>query len=77
MPKVTMVFTIADGSKGLARRLPREVGETSILLRELMMDALRHVPGGYFCREQPGDLKYMVVFATPKVCPVQLISNVR
>eukprot|EP00775_Hariotina_reticulata_P001620 gene1620-1960_t len=30
------------------------------------MEALRFVPGGYLCRMQEGDLKYMLAFASAR-----------
>jgi len=36
-------------------------------VRACLHKALCSVPGGYMCREQEADLKYMVVFFEPQV----------
>ena len=41
--------------------------EVHQLLSRCIRETLRVIRGGYLCREQPGDLKYMVVFGSPQV----------
>jgi hypothetical protein len=41
--------------------------EVHMLCSRTIKETLRVMPEGYLCREQPGDLKYMVAFASPKV----------
>lgn len=38
-----------------------------VSISEVLRAALRRVPGGYLCREQEGDLKYMLAFVDEQV----------
>lgn len=38
------------------------------MIVETLKDALRAVNGGYLCRDQKMELKYMVAFYDPQVC---------
>ena len=37
------------------------------VIAQCIHNTLRQIPGGYLCRLQDGDLKYMVCFASAKV----------
>ncbi|KAI8476209.1 MAG: hypothetical protein J3K34DRAFT_271511 [Monoraphidium minutum] len=63
LPPVTMVFAAVEGAKALSRaRRDPELRALALLLRSTLRAALECVPGGYLCREQEGDLKYMLAF---------------
>jgi hypothetical protein len=63
MPAVTVVFASVEGAKSLLRwRRGTDNHVVSRLLRRVMLAALDAVPGSYLCREQEGDLKYMLAF---------------
>jgi hypothetical protein len=65
MPPVTVVFASVEGAKGLLRwRRGGESHSVAHLLRLTMLAALDAVPGGYLCREQEGELKYMLAFSS-------------
>jgi hypothetical protein len=57
LPNVTLVFASVDGAKNFIKRRRSFADEVHALLSLLFREALRFVPGGYFCREQEGDLK--------------------
>lgn len=64
MPPVTMVFAAVEGAKALARaRRDGELRQLAAVLRATLLATLEVVPGGYLCREQENDLKYMVSFS--------------
>ncbi len=65
VPPVTLVFTSVEGAKMFASRRRHLAKEVHAHLSPLLLEAARHVGGGYLCRMQPGDLKYMAAFATP------------
>ena len=54
LPNVTLVFACVDGAKNFIKRRRSFADEVHQLLSTLMREALRHVPGGYLCREQEG-----------------------
>jgi hypothetical protein len=57
------VFAAVEGAKSLLRwRRAAEAAAVAPLLRRVMAAALDAVPGGYLCREQEGELKYMLAF---------------
>lgn len=63
LPPVTMVFCIVEGGKYYAATKSRNNARlVHIICSACIRETLRHVKGGYLCREQDGDLKYMVVF---------------
>jgi hypothetical protein len=69
-PLVTVVFARAEGPSGRPLRERggggQEFAATSAALSRVLLAALRLVPGGYLCRQRPGDLKYMAAFASPQ-----------
>jgi hypothetical protein len=60
-----MVFCSVDGVKKLRWRRAEAQQEVHQLCSRAIKETLRAMPEGYLCREQPGDLKYMVAFASP------------
>ncbi len=67
LPPITMAFAIVDGGKTFAARHRRDVRRVNDVCAACIRSCLRVVPGGYLCRLQDGDLKYMVAFASPEV----------
>jgi hypothetical protein len=69
-PLVTVVFARAEGPDGRPLRErgggSQDFPTTSALLSRVLLAALRLVPGGYLCRQRPGELKYMAAFSTPQ-----------
>jgi hypothetical protein len=62
-PAVTIVFVGADGGRAVMGGLAEpEARASAHLLRLVLRAALDAVAGAYLCREQEGDLKYMVAF---------------
>lgn len=58
-----MVFAAVEGARGMMRwRRAAETRTVARLLRRVLLAALDAVPGGYLCREQEGELKYMLAF---------------
>ncbi|GLI65643.1 hypothetical protein VaNZ11_009242 [Volvox africanus] len=66
LPAITMAFAIAEGGKTYATRYRRDVRRVNDVAAACIRACLRVVSGGYLCRLQDGDLKYMVAFATPQ-----------
>lgn len=62
-----MIFLIVDGAKKLRWKRAEARQEVHMLCSRTIKETLRVMPEGYLCREQPGDLKYMVCFSSPKV----------
>jgi hypothetical protein len=62
-----MIFLIVDGAKKLRWKRADARQEVHMLCSRTIKETLRVMPEGYLCREQPGDLKYMVCFSSPKV----------
>jgi hypothetical protein len=63
MPPVTMVFAAVEGARSLLRwRRGADAREALRLLRLVLRSVLAAAPGGYLCREQEGDLRYMLAF---------------
>lgn len=54
IPPVTMVFMLVEGAKVFGQRRKQLVKEVHAQLSEMLMLALKHVPGGYMCRMQVG-----------------------
>jgi len=54
IPPVTMVFMLVEGAKLFGQRRKQLVKEVHAELSEMLMLALKHVPGGYMCRMQVG-----------------------
>jgi hypothetical protein len=65
--QITMVFLIVDGAKKLRWKRAEARQEMHLLCSRTIKETLRVMTEGYLCREQPGDLKYMVCFSNPKV----------
>lgn len=64
LPPVTMVFAAVEGAKALSRwRRASELRRLAAMIRNVMLAMLEVVPGGYLCREQEAELKYMLAFA--------------
>lgn len=55
IPAVTMVFVSVEGSKLFGSRRKQLFKDIHSQLSLLLMEALRHIPGGYMCRMQVGD----------------------
>lgn len=64
LPPVTMVFMAVEGSDQLVRRRRPFTAVVQTLLSRVVRDSLRRL-GGYLCRVQEGDMKFMVAFASP------------
>lgn len=64
LPPVTMVFMAVEGPEQLVRRRRTFTPRVQVLLSRVVRDALRRL-GGYLCRVQEGDMKFMVAFASP------------
>jgi hypothetical protein len=64
LPPVTMVFMAVEGPEQLVRRRRTFTPLVQSLLSRVVRDALRRL-GGYLCRVQDGDMKFMVAFASP------------
>lgn len=67
LPPITMAFCIADNGKAYVARYRRDARRVHDIIAACINAALRLVQGGYLCRMQDGDLKYMVAFAAPQV----------
>jgi hypothetical protein len=59
-----MVFMAVEGPEQLVRRRRSFTPIVQGLLCRVVRDALRRL-GGYLCRVQEGDMKFMVAFADP------------
>jgi len=64
LPNITMVFSIVDGGKTYAKSHRKEARDIHRIIESVIRSTLRQIPGGYLCRLQDGDLKYMVAFPT-------------
>lgn len=64
LPPVTMVFMAVEGPEQLVRRRRPFTPLVQSLLNRVVRDALRRL-GGYLCRVQEGDMKFMVAFGDP------------
>jgi hypothetical protein len=64
LPPVTMVFMAVEGPEQLVKRRRSFTPVVQGLLNRVVRDALRRL-GGYLCRVQEGDMKFMVAFASP------------
>jgi hypothetical protein len=52
IPPVTMVFMLVEGAKVFGQRRKQLLKEVHAQLSQMLMLALKHVPGGYMCRMQ-------------------------
>jgi hypothetical protein len=52
MPAVTMVFLVVEGAKVFGKGRRQLVKEVHAHLAQLLVEALKHVRGGYLCRMQ-------------------------
>jgi hypothetical protein len=52
MPAVTMVFVVVEGAKVFGKGRRQLVKEVHAHLSQLLVEALKHVRGGYLCRMQ-------------------------
>ena len=59
-----MVFVLVEGGKAFAAKSRGEAEQMHLEIVALMKSLLRVVPGGYFVRQQDGDLKYLVAFSS-------------
>ena len=63
-----MAFCIVENGKSyMARSRGRDARRVHEIIVACIRAVLRVVPGGYLCRQQDGDLKYMVAFSSPRV----------
>ncbi|GAX74580.1 hypothetical protein CEUSTIGMA_g2029.t1 [Chlamydomonas eustigma] len=70
-PMVTMVFTCVENGKILPRHVANIVNN---LITHIVQKALTEVNGGYLCRIQGGDLKYMLAFSNPKAALIWCLT---
>eukprot|EP00775_Hariotina_reticulata_P008470 gene8470-8653_t len=61
-PDIAMVFARVDGGKQLMLRDKTEGLLVNGTVLAVIAEALKAVPGGYLCRVQDGEMKYMVAF---------------
>lgn len=67
---VTAVFCGVDAAAraALLSGVPSAaVQKTHRLLRECVLQTLRAFPGGYLCRDQEGELRFLLAFSSPQV----------
>jgi hypothetical protein len=71
MPAVTMVFLVVEGAKVFGKGRRQLVKEVHAQLSQLLVEALKHVAGGYLCRMQ---VRYMILVLcqTNDVCGASL-----
>jgi hypothetical protein len=62
-----MVFARVDGGKQLLSWNKADAQAVNESVVQVFMQGLRAVRGGYPCRVQEGELKYMVAFYDPQV----------
>eukprot|EP00775_Hariotina_reticulata_P005277 gene5277-5512_t len=62
---VTMVFAAVHGGKSLVRKKEQAAHVVHNTLQRIMQAVLLALPDGYLCREQEGELKYMLAFQEP------------
>lgn len=69
LPPATIVFCALDGSDraALRGRSTSVFRAVHALLRDCVLRSLRAFPGSYLCRDQEGDLRFMLAFASPQV----------
>ena len=67
LPPVTMVFSSVEGGKSFGRRESKGVHQ---VIASAIQSTIRAIDGGYCCRMQEVDLKYMTVFSSSQVCAV-------
>jgi hypothetical protein len=67
LPDITMVFARVDGGKQLMLRDKTEGLLVNDMVLAVITEALKAVPGGYLCRVQDGEMKYMVAFHAAQV----------
>lgn len=67
LPSIAMVFARVDGGKQLLARDKAEGYALNDVVVGVLMKGLRAVRGGYLCRVQEAELKYMVAFYDPQV----------
>ena len=74
LPKVTAVFCMVDGGKAYTARNRSEAKLVNAEIVAVMRNALRQIPGGYFVRQQDGDLKYILTFSFPEAALLWCIA---
>lgn len=69
LPPVTIVFCSVDGAARAALRAgaPAAAQTVHCLLRDCVLQTLRAFLGGYLCRDQEGELRFLLAFNTPQV----------
>jgi hypothetical protein len=70
LPSITMAFARVDGGKQLLSWNKGDAQAVNERVLQVLMMGLRAVRGGYLCRVQEGELKYMVAFYDPQVCAI-------
>ena len=65
IPNITMVFCMVEGGKVFAARSRADAKVVHETLSSVISDTIKDFPGGYLCRKQDGDLKYMLAFDSP------------
>lgn len=68
IPAITMVFCMVDGAKDWKvlhdKRMRADIQQK---MRDVLINTLMAVKGGYMCRLQEDEFKYMVAFPDPEV----------
>ncbi|GAX78741.1 hypothetical protein CEUSTIGMA_g6178.t1 [Chlamydomonas eustigma] len=59
-------FAWLTGGKQFALKHRKDASDMGRDTAAIMRSVVRQVPGGYFLRQQDGDLKYVLVFSTPE-----------
>lgn len=65
LPRVTFVFVEAEEAKQLARRCHADMPAVTQLALSCFKGLLCGWPGGYLCRSDEGQLRFMLAFAAP------------
>ncbi|GAX78935.1 hypothetical protein CEUSTIGMA_g6375.t1 [Chlamydomonas eustigma] len=66
LTRISMVFCMVEGGKAYASRSRGDAQQVIAEIAALMRSLLRQVPGGYFVRQQDGDMKFIVAFNSPE-----------
>jgi hypothetical protein len=75
LPSITMAFARVDGGKQLLAWNKADAQAVNERVVQVLMMGLRAVRGGYLCRVQEAELKYMVAFYDPQVCVYKLVQS--
>lgn len=67
LPHVTIAFCAVDDAKAYSLRNRSDARQVHLALQAVIRSVVRQVPGGYFVKEQDGELKFMLAFKHPTV----------